>query len=190
MILMASLFCLLAAPAWSAEVAPSPPSSESTFKYVIGRGDILEVVVWKEADLSKQVTVRIDGRISLPLVGEVDAVGKTPAELAVELKQKIGELIAEPSVSVILIQSRSWRYYVIGQIKQPGEFNIDYPISVLQAMARSGGFLEWAKKDSITIVRKEAGHDKLLKFNYDDFVKGKNIEQNAILMPEDVIVVP
>lgn len=190
-ILLGGLLCLVTATAESAEVVITPPPSvESAFRYVIGLGDTLEVVVWKEDDLSKQVVVRIDGRISLPLVGDVDAVGKTPTELAAELKQKLGELIAEPSVSVILIQNRSWRYYVIGQIKQPGEFNIDYPITVLQSLARSGGFLEWAKKDNITIVRKEAGKDKLLKFDYDDFVKGKNIEQNVIITPGDVIVVP
>ena len=193
LIMLVSLFCLLATiSAWAEEIAAPAPiqPTESSFKYLIGLGDTLEIVVWKETELSKQVVVRIDGRISLPLVGDVDAVGKTPTELATELKKSLGELIAEPAVSVILTQSRSWRYYVIGQIKQPGEFNIDYPITILQALARSGGFLEWAKKDNITIVRKESGHDKLLKFDYDDFVKGKNIEQNAVIKPGDVIVVP
>lgn len=165
-------------------------SSESDFEYTIGLGDVLEVIVWKEEDISKQVAVRLDGRISLPLLGDVDAVGKTLTELAADLKAKLSELIAEPSVSVMLAQSRSWRYYVIGQIKQPGEFSIDYPITVIQALAKSGGFLEWAKKDEIKIVRKVSGKDTLLDFDYDDFVKGKDIKQNVVVMPEDVIVVP
>jgi polysaccharide export outer membrane protein len=161
------------------------------FDYIIGLGDILEVQVWREPDLSRNpVPVRVDGRISLPLLGDVDAAGKSIKELTLFLEQKYREVVTEPAVSVMLIESRSWRYYIVGQIASPGEYNLDYPLTVLQVIARSGGFLEWAKKSDITIIRRESGQEKILPFNYDSLLKGQDLSQNIHIAPGDTIIVP
>nr|MBF0221282.1 polysaccharide biosynthesis/export family protein [Desulfobulbaceae bacterium] len=159
-------------------------------EYVIGLGDQLQIMVWKEPELSHSTFVRIDGRISLPLVGDVFAAGKTIKVFRGELEGLLSQVVAEPAVSVMLLQSKSWRYYILGQIKQPGEFPIDYPITLLQAIARSGGFMEWAKKDEIIIIRRTDDKDTIVKFNYDSLVKGENLAQNIILQPGDTIIVP
>ena len=158
--------------------------------YRIGIGDIVEIQVWQEPDLSRTLTVRLDGRISLPLVGDIDTAGKTTSELDAYLEKKFAEVVTEPAVSVILIESRSRRYYVVGQVMQPGEFPIERPITILQAIARSGGFQEWAKRDRIKVVRRGDGREKLLGFDYDAFVNGKSLEQNLFIAPGDTIIVP
>ena len=158
--------------------------------YQIGIGDIIEIQVWKEPDLSRTLTVRLDGRISLPLVGDIDTAGKSTGELDQYLEKKFSEVVTEPAVSVILLESRSRRYYVVGQVGQPGEFRIDYPVTILQAIARSGGFQEWAKRDRIKVVRRDGGREKLLEFNYDAFVNGKSLEQNLVITAGDTIIVP
>jgi len=166
------------------------PAAEGQSEYVIGLGDQLQIMVWKEPELTQAMSVRIDGRISLPLVGDVQAAGKTIRDLKKVLEEKYGAVIAEPAVSVMLVQSKSWRYYIIGQIKQPGEFPIDFPITVLQAIARSGGFLEWAKTDRISIIRHEGGQETIVPFNYQALVNGQNLQQNALVKPGDTIIIP
>ncbi len=167
-----------------------PPLAAQEDKYIIGLGDILEILVWKEPDLSRQVRVRLDGRISLPLTGDVMAAGKSPRELAREIETSLKKYIAEPAASVILTESTSRRYYVIGLVNKPGEFPIDYPITVLQAIARAGGFQEWAKRENIVIVRRTSGQEKLIPFNYETLVKGANLRQNLEVAPGDTIIVP
>lgn len=159
--------------------------------YIIGVGDILEVQVWKEPDLSrKPVPVRIDGRISLPLLGDVDAAGKSIKELTIFMEKKYREMVTEPAVSVMLVESRSWRYYIVGEIAEPGEYNIDYPLTVLQVIARSGGFREWAKKSKISILRRESNKEVILPFDYESVVKGQSLDQNIYIVPGDTIIVP
>jgi polysaccharide export outer membrane protein len=158
--------------------------------YLVGLGDVLEIQVWNEADLSRTVNVRLDGVISLPLVGDVTVVGKPIPEITQVLEKRYGDLIEEPTVTVILTESRSRKYYLIGQVAQPGEFPLDSPISLLQAIARGGGFSEWAKKDRVGVVRRQSGKDSILKFNYETFVKGENLQQNFLIEPGDTIVVP
>ena len=169
----------------------SAVNSPRDFDYIIGLGDILEVQVWKEPDLSRlPVPVRIDGRISLPLLGDVEAAGKSIKELTLFMEKKYSEVVTEPAVSVMLIESRSWRYYIVGEIASPGEFNIDYPLTVLQVIARSGGFLEWAKKSKISIIRRQSGKEIILPFDYDSLVKGQNLDQNIYIAPGDTVIVP
>ena len=158
--------------------------------YLVGLGDVLEIQVWNEPDLSRTLNVRLDGFISLPLVGDVAVVGKSIPEITQVLEKRYGDLIEEPTVTVILAESRSRRYYLIGQVAQPGEFPLDYPISLLQAIARGGGFSEWAKKDEVAVFRRRLGKENMLKFNYETFVKGKNLQQNFLIEPGDTIVVP
>ena len=175
--------------AWNTIVCAGPVE-RAEVDYQIGIGDVVEVQVWHEPDLSRTLTVRLDGRISLPLLGDIDTAGKTTSELDEYLEKKFAEVVTEPAVSVILLESRSRRYYVVGQVAQPGEFRIDYPVTILQAIARSGGFQEWAKRDRIKVVRREGGKEKLLEFDYDAFVNGKKLEQNLVITPGDTIIVP
>ncbi len=178
----------LAAPKAISNNAASPATKD--VEYIIGRGDLLRIMVWKEKDLSQSMSVRIDGRISLPLIGDVMAAGKTISGLTRELEKRFSSVVTDPAVSVMLIQSKSWRYYIIGKIKQPGEFPIDFPITILQAIAKSGGFAQWAKTDDISILRQTKGRDQILKFNYDAVTKGRNLTQNIQIKPGDTIIIP
>jgi polysaccharide export outer membrane protein len=171
-------------------VVRADQSTEAEKDYLIGVGDVLEVQVWKEPDLSRTVKVRLDGKISLPLAGDVQAAGKTTSELNQFLEKKISDLVTEPAVSVMLVENRSQRYYVVGQVGQPGEFPIEFPLTILQAIARSGGFQEWAKREEIRVVRRSGGKEEFLSFDYDAFIKGKNLQQNVLIAPGDTIIVP
>jgi len=166
------------------QLADSPP------EYLVGIGDVLEVSVWNEPEISKIVFVRLDGKISLPLVGDVKALGATPELLSRRIGTAISKFVASPSVTVTLKESHSRIYYVVGQIAQPGEYSLNTPVSILQAIARAGGFAEWAKKEKIMIVRRSDDHDRILKFDYEEFLNGKDRDNNINVMPGDTIVVP
>ena len=173
------------------DATPTPaPVAGAQAEYVIGLGDQLQIMVWKEQELTQSMSVRIDGRISLPLVGDVHVAGKTIHEIKKVLEEKYAAVVAEPAVSVMLVQSKSLRYYVIGQIRQPGEFPIDFPITVLQAIAKSGGFQEWAKTDRISIIRNEGGREAIIPFDYQALVNGQNLRQNVLVAPGDTIIIP
>jgi polysaccharide biosynthesis/export protein len=160
-------------------------------EYIIGVGDVIAVRVWREPELTSNMTVRTDGRISLPLVGDVDVAGKSIRILTAYLSREFSKVITEPAVSVTLVENRSKRYYLVGQIQSPGEFSIDQPITILQAIARGGGFLEWARRDRIAIIRRAAGQEERIKFDYDAFVRGKNQgDSNILISPGDTIIVP
>lgn len=186
------LLTVLPARAGSGGETPTIPASgaEKQAEYVVGLGDELKILVWKEAELTQAMAVRGDGRISLPLIGEVEAAGKTISDLRKNIEEKYGALISEPAVSVMLVQSKSLRYYVIGKVVRAGEFPIDFPITVLQAIAKSGGFGEWAKIEKISIVRREGGQESIVPFNYEALVNGHNLEQNVLVKPGDTIIVP
>ena len=157
--------------------------------YIIDVGDALEINVWKEVELTRQAIVRLDGRISLPLIGDVMAAGNNPMELAKILEEKIGEIIEEPTVTVILTASNSRVYYMVGNISS-GKYPLDTPINLLQAIAIAGGLGEWADRDDIMLVRRSSGKDELLFFDYKTFVKGKNLAQNILIQYGDTIIVP
>jgi polysaccharide export outer membrane protein len=123
-------------------------------------------------------------------VGDVVADGHTPAELSVLLADSIGKYVEDPSVSVILLASKSKRYYMVGQIGKPGEWLIEQPITVLQAIARAGGFLEWAKVSEIKIIRKNAEEEKILEFDYDALIKKGALGKNILIEAGDTIIVP
>lgn len=175
---------------FAAEDNPAVQGNVGGPEYSIGMGDVLEVNVWNEADLSKEVFVRLDGRISLPLVGDIPASGHTPRELAESLTNIFSKFVSSPSVSVIVTASKSKRYYVVGQIGKPGEWPIEHPITVLQAIARAGGFLEWANVSKIQIVRQEVGKGKILDFDYEALAKKSDLGQNIMIEPGDTIIVP
>ncbi|MBC2714552.1 MAG: polysaccharide export protein [Desulfobacteraceae bacterium] len=171
------------------EAQPQNPK-EGAGLYEFGAGDVLEVLVFNEPEMSKTVFVRSDGRISLPLVGEFMAAGTTPEALAQKITETLMKVVEEPNVTVILTENNSKVYYVLGQIVTPGQYSITRSVTVLQAIARAGGFLEWAKKSRIMIVSGPQTSEKIVYFDYDDFLKGDNIEQNVVIKPEDTIVVP
>ena len=184
-------FFLFAGEAAATDNISEKVSSDSN-EYFIGLGDVLEVQVWREPELTKELTVRLDGRISLPLVDDIMAAGKSPETLARDIEEKLKTYLAEPSVTVILQQSISHRYYIVGKIVKPGEFYIDSPLTILQVIARSGGFQEWAKKDKIMIIRRqsESSHEKFLSFDYEALVEKQDISQNIEIAPGDTVIVP
>jgi polysaccharide export outer membrane protein len=153
--------------------------------YVIGPEDILAVRVWREPELSSAVQVRPDGKITLPLIGEMDAAGLTPEGLRNKVIEALQEYIVKPDVIVSLQSVQSKKYYITGEVNRPGTFPLVVPVTVLEALTNSGGFREFANPKKITILRK----GKILKFNYNDVVKGKNMEQNVVIENGDYIVV-
>ena len=159
--------------------------------YVIGPEDVLAINVWKEPDISRSVTVRLDGAISLPLVGEVQASGRTTVQLKNEITKKLQAYISEPEVAVIVQQMMSKRFNVLGEVTKPGSYLLTNSTTVLDAIALAGGFRDFAKQKAIYVLRhNEDGTETRLPFNYKDVVKGKNIEQNIKLQARDSVVVP
>ena len=158
--------------------------------YVIGPDDALSVRFWKDADLSGDVVVRPDGKISLSLLNDVQASGYTPLELATILEKAAAKFVTDPTATVIVREIRSRKVYVIGPgVMKSGVLQMNAELNVLQALAMSGGLQEYADKDNITIMRKEDGREKRFKFNYSDVIKGKNPQQNIALQPNDTILV-
>jgi polysaccharide biosynthesis/export protein len=172
---------------------PVDPSSAKAHdnSYVIGNDDVLAINVWKEPDISRSIPVRSDGRISLPLVGEVQAAGRTPLKLEEEIATKLKSYIAEPEVTVIVQQSNSQKFNILGMVNKPGSYMIANSATVLDAIALAGGFRDFAKQKNIYVLRQNPdGSQARLPFNYKDVVKGKNTEQNVKLQPRDTVVIP
>jgi polysaccharide export outer membrane protein len=173
------------------QVTPSPVTRVHNNTYVIGDDDVLEINVWKETDLCKTIPVRSDGKISLPLVGEVQAAGRTPVQLEEEITSRLRNFITEPAVTVMVQKINSLKFNVMGEVIKPGSFTLTTNMTVVDAIATAGGFKDFAKKKSIYILHTNAdGTEARLSFNYNDFVKGKNPKGNIHLQPGDTVVVP
>jgi len=164
--------------------APAPPL------YVIQPNDLLKIFVWKQPDMTGQVLVRPDGRISLPLVQDIQASGKTPAELKEKIEESLKEYLEFPTVTVIVDAIQSYRVFVTGQVTKPGPIASEKPITVLQALALAGGFSPVAKLGEIVIVRGTTEGGTLFRFNYAEVIKGEHFNQNIMLKTGDVVVVP
>ena len=159
--------------------------------YRIGAGDVLGVLVWREPDASvAEVAVRVDGKITMPLIGDVPAAGLVPTELQASLTEKFSRYINQPVVSVAVKAINSRWVYVTGGVHKEGPISLVRPMTVLQAINEAGGFSEWAKKGKIYVLRKAEGKQVKLPFDYKAFLRGKNVEQNILLMPGDTVVVP
>jgi polysaccharide export outer membrane protein len=159
--------------------------------FVIGNDDLLVVHVWKEPDVSRSLPVRSDGKISLPLVGEVQAAGRTPIQLQEEIANKLEKYITNPQVTVIVQEINSEKFNILGQVAKPGAYSLTHVTTVLDAIAGAGGFRDFAKQRAIYILRQNpAGGESRIPFNYKDVIKGKNPEQNIKLEPRDTVVVP
>jgi polysaccharide export outer membrane protein len=160
-------------------------------EYIIGSDDVLAINVWKEPDLSRTVPVRPDGKITLPLVGDVTASGNTPKQLQSNLEQDLAKYISKPAVTVIVQEPKSHKFNVVGQVQKPGSYVLTSPMTVLDAIALAGGFRDWAKVKSIYVLRAGAnGARTKLAFNYKKVIKGQSNEQNIQLQTGDTIVVP
>ena len=157
--------------------------------YVIGVADVLSVVFWREKELSAEVLVRPDGKISLPLLNDVPAAGMTPQQLAAAVQQAAKKFVLDPGATVLVKEIHSRKVYVIGEVAKPGTFPLASEMNVLQAIAEAGGFVEGANKGDIVIVRNESGKERRYKFDYNDVVRGKNVQQNIRLAPGDTILV-
>lgn len=194
-LLCATWLVVFAGPATAQVTKPSPPSVPRAVPvtlprdYVIGVEDVLSVVFWREKDLSADVVVRPDGKISLPMLNDVTAAGLTPEALAAEVAKAGAKLVRDAGATVIVKEIRSRKIYIIGEVAKPGTFQLGSEMTVLQALGEAGGFIESAKKGNVVIVRTDGGNEQRFKFNYNDVVKGKNAAQNIRLLPGDTIIV-
>ena len=183
--------------ATSAKPAPQSSAAEAQVKaanedpsYIIGAEDMLSINVWNEPQLTKTVPVRPDGRISLPLLNDVQAAGLTPQQLSTSIRDGLKKYISEPSVTVIVTAVNSKRIYVMGEVAKPGPIPLLPGMTVLQALASAGTFTQFANTKGIYILRTEDGKPVKHPFNYKAVLKGQNTEQNIELKPGDTIVVP
>jgi polysaccharide export outer membrane protein len=158
--------------------------------YTVNPGDVLAISVWKEVDLQAEVLVRPDGFFTFPLAGDVQAYGKTVDQIRVSLTEKLARYIPDSVVTVSTLQINGNRVYVIGQVNRPGDFLVNPRVDVMQALALAGGMTPFADRNDITILRRK-GHVRMaIPFRYGDLERGKRLEQNIILQPGDLVVVP
>jgi polysaccharide biosynthesis/export protein len=184
---LASLPALAAGQA-STSANGSTPASQAGPTYVIGPDDTLYISVWKEPDLTETLPVRADGKISMPLLNDVQAAGLTPMQLGAELTDKLKKYVSDPRVTIVVTQMNSQRVYVTGEVLHPGAMNLTPNMTVLQALS-SAGFTQFANTKGIYVLRNEHGNETKLPVNYKKLIKGEG-GQNIALKPGDTIVVP
>lgn len=198
-LLLASIACVASSSAQSpTQTAPAPasagpvskPGIETPADYVIGADDVLAIVFWELPNHGGDVVVRPDGKITLPLLNDVQASGLTPEQLREVIVAESAKFIREPTVSVVVKQINSRRVYVTGRIAKPGTYSLTTPTTVLQMLALAGGVSDFAKKERIVVMRTENGRTVNHKFNYKDVIQGKKLEQNIQLKPGDTVIVP
>jgi polysaccharide export outer membrane protein len=182
-----------------AKAAPLPASNTPASRvpavhpanYVVGIGDVLEINVWKESELSKTVPVRPDGMITLPLVGEIKAAGSTPDQLKEQLTSALQKVVTDPQVTVMVVSVSSLSFNIMGNVNRPGYYPLTRPMTILDAIAISGGFRDFAKEKKIYVLRTGPnGAQQKIMFNYKDVIKGKKMAQNIMLQPHDTLVFP
>jgi len=174
-----------------ADLKTALPNSPLSKEYKIGVNDVLTINVWHEPDLSRNLTVRPDGKITLPLIGDVRAAGKTPPELEAELSSDLAAYIKDPELTVIVAEIRSRRVNVIGQVVHPGAFALTQQMGVLDLIAEAGGLRDFAKKKKIYVLREtSAGVRERLKYDYKDVLAAKHNAKDILLQPNDTVVVP
>ena len=158
--------------------------------YPIGPGDVLEITVWKDPDLSRKIVVPPDGIISFPLIDSIDVTNLSTADLKNVVTKKLSEFVPDATVTVMLVEINSLKAYVIGKVNSPGEFEINMETNVMQILAKAGGLTPFASDGNIKILRQMNDQITQIPFDYGEVEKGKNLEQNIILKPGDVVVVP
>jgi polysaccharide export outer membrane protein len=177
-----------ASPTTSADNSPKAATTDSN--YVIGAQDVLDISVWKEPEVSRVVPVRPDGKISLPLLNDVQAAGLNPGQLAAQITESLKKFVTNPQVTVIVTTINSQRVYLLGEVSRPGAFPLLPNMTVLQALSSAGGFTQFAREKKIYVLRNEDGKQTKHPFDYKAVIEGKNQDQNIVLKAGDTIVVP
>jgi polysaccharide export outer membrane protein len=159
-------------------------------RYLLGPEDVIEVSVWKEPELTKQLVVRPDGKVSYPLIGEIPASGLTVKQVQEDIAKRLEKFVTNANVTVILMKTQFYKVYVTGKVNKPGEFMVGRPTNVMQAISMAGGLTPFAAPGSITVLRKNGNQDEVFPFDYKAVSRGYSLAENRILMPGDVVVVP
>jgi polysaccharide biosynthesis/export protein len=173
-----------------AQAAAAQAATQAQTSYLLGPEDALEISVWKEPDLTKQLVVRPDGKITYPLIGEVQASGRTVEQLKDDISKRLEKYVTDAHVTVILLKAQNYRIYVTGKVNKPGDYMVGKPVNVMQAISMAGGLTPFASPGSIMVLRTTGGKEVVFPFNYKDVAHGLLLEQNRTLMPGDVVVVP
>jgi polysaccharide export outer membrane protein len=173
-----------------AEAAAAAVATPDQAKYLLGPEDALEISVWKEPDLTKQLIVRPDGKITYPLIGEVQAAGLTVKQLQEEILKRLEKYVTDAHVTVILLKAQNYKIYVTGKVNKPGDFTVGKPVNVMQAISMAGGLTPFASPGSIILLRTIGDKEEVFPFNYREVSQGQSLEQNRTLLPGDVVVVP
>lgn len=174
----------------AADDPADPKGNPSEMSYRIGSGDVLSIITWKEPDFSIEAVVRIDGKITFPLLNDILASGRTPVEVKAIIEEGLKEFIADPIVTVIVKNPFSQKYYILGEVAKTGEYPLLKDLSVLQAFALAGGFTEWASKKEIILLRRVMGEQQIFRINYKDIVRGDNLKDDMRIRANDTIIVP
>lgn len=174
----------------SSERAMNPSGIESEQQYVIGAEDVLVISVWKDEHLTREAVVRPDGLVSFPLVGDIQAAGRTVEELRADLVQRLTKFIPTPQVSVTVSKVLSYRIYVLGRVNKPGEFMVGHATDILQALSMAGGLTPFAAENDIRVIRRVNGEQQVFPFRYGEAKKGKDLGKNILLRRGDVVMVP
>ncbi|MGZ3614752.1 MAG: polysaccharide biosynthesis/export family protein [Thermodesulfobacteriota bacterium] len=157
--------------------------------YVIGPEDVLHIHVWREEALTRTIPVRTDGKISLPLIDDVQAAGLTPLQLKEKLIQRLKSFLGNPEVSVLVMEANSFKVYVSGEVRTPGVYRLRSEISLIQIIPMAGGFTEWANQKKILVIRKENGKERRILLNYKKILEGEDPGANVVLKPGDIVIV-
>jgi polysaccharide export outer membrane protein len=179
-----------AAPATPPAAVVAAPGVNMPSEYTIGADDVLSIIFWRDKELTADVTVRPDGKISLPLLNEVQATGLTPALLRERIVEESKKYVEDPNVTVVVKQINSRRVFITGEVKKPGPYALTAATTVLQLISIAGGLADYAKTDKISVVRVENGKPMSFRFNYKQVIEGKKLAQNIELKPGDTIIVP
>ena len=167
---------------------PTAKQANDNDKYIIGPEDVLDIFVWKEESLTKTVPVRIDGKISLPLLDDIQASGLTPLQLKEELTKKLSGFVDNPTVTVTVKEANSYRVFISGEVKQPGIVRIRSEVTLVNLIIMVGGFTEWANKRKILIITKENGKEKRITANYNKIIDGDI--PDIVIKPGDTVIIP
>jgi len=174
-----------------AQPAATQRTTRTDDTFIIGNDDVLAISVWKEPDLTKQIPVRSDGKISLPLIGDIQAAGRTPSQLELDITEKLKSYITDPQVAVIVQQINSLKFNILGLVSKPGSYPLTAGTTIVDAVAIAGGFKDFAKRKGVYVLRPgPGGTEQRYGFNYQEFIKGKDTKQNIMLKPRDTVIVP
>lgn len=186
------VFCVAEGAEASETESAAAPAAEAGWSgpFRLGAGDVLNVFIWKHKELSTIVTVRPDGKINYPLIGEIEAKGLTLGEIEERINKQLKNQIQDPQVTVILEATHSFRIFVLGEVMQPGVFDLKGPVTVIQALAMARGLTTFASRNKIFIVNPARGNEQRIPFSYSKFVQGEDTNQNVLLRPGDTVIVP